>query len=585
MLMRLGKVLRDMKSPDHPVLQFGPFDADLREGQLRKHGIRIRLQAQPFRILDLLLRHPGELVTRDEIRKTVWPENTYVDFENGMNRAMNRLRTALNDNAAVPRYVETVSGRGYRFIAPVRRFSSEPPRKVFPILGVLPIRNLSGQATLEYLCDGLTDELIFELARIPGLRTLARTTMFRFKDSAVDIEKLAKDLHLDAILFSELAVENADAVVLRAELVDSSGAVLCGDRISASLRDLASAKNRIAQIVREKLAPSQRIDVRSSSSSDAYRVYLQGRFYWNRRTKDGFQRAIECFNKAISSDPQFAPAYSGLADVYALLSVSPYCVLRASDAMPKARRLAQQALELDATLASAHATLALVHFYYEWNLQAGEAEFRRAVELDPAGPTIRQWYSLLLMAQNRMEEARSEAAFARSLDPLSPTANSLAGITAYFDRDPKVAVAELASLSEVEPTNAMTWIFLGMGYIGIKALDKAESAFQQSLSVSPENTMALAGLGYAWAKLGQESKVHELLRKLEAMAQERYVPPQVYVFIYLGLEKYDLALEWLERSVDERCDFVVYLGMDPAFDTIRSYPRFQKLLSRLRAGG
>lgn len=560
--------------------RFSDYELDLRNGTLRNRGTPIRLQRQPFRILELLIQNAGNLVSREELRRTLWPADTHVGFEIGLNRAINRLRNALNDVAATPRFIETVAGRGYRFMAEVED-AAATSREMEPIaLGVLPFSNRTGKTELDYLCDGLSEDVHFELARASGLRVMSASTMFQHRESTPD--RLRSDLKLDAVVQGEIRERGAQ-VTLRVELIDcASGALLWGTRIETSLSELQNAKSTIASQVWRTLGIQNAAPKPSRAvSAEAYRLYLQGRFCWNRRTAASMREAISCFEKAIEADPEYAAGYSGIADAYALLGLSPYCALPPKQAMPRAKAAAERALILDPQSAEGHTSLALVQFNYDWDFAAAEESFSRAIELNQSYAAARQWFSLLLIAQGRYAEAREQAALARSLDPMSATANALVGVSLYFAREPRKAQEELRSLLEVEPRSSLAWSFLGMCSIGLKQLDRAEMAFQKALEISPENVTAWAGLGNVWARQGQSERVQAIFQKIDEIEKQRYVPPQVRLFLYLGLGELDKAMNWLERAAEERCDFLVYTDVDPALDPMRGQPRFEKLQTKI----
>lgn len=472
-------------------VRFGVFEVDLRAGELRKQGVRIRLSGQPFQVLAVLLEKPGVVVTREELQKQLWPGDTFVDFDHGLNKAINKLRTALGDSAENPRFVQTVA-RGYRFLAEVRDIESfsvrsldtTPQPNINPAitdplsvvthltesqrsrwhiqwripaalallviaafiawkwsqssnrlpairsLAVLPFESLSNDTSQDFFADGMTDQLITDLGQIGALRVISRTSAMGYKRTNKPLPQIARELNVDAVVEGTV-LRSGDRVRITAQLIEATADKhLWAQSYEGELRETLSLQNQVAQAVAEqvriKLKPQEQAALKSIKpvSPDAYVSYLKGRYFWNRRNADSLNAALAYFNQAIEQDPTYARAYSGLADTYALLGDWQYAVMTPKAALPKAKAAALKALELDNSLGEAHTSLAFCLRSFDWNLDAAEKEFQKAIELNPGYATAHHWYAWHLAIRHRYEEAIAEMKTALSLDPLSLVINA-----------------------------------------------------------------------------------------------------------------------------------------------------------------
>jgi TolB-like protein/DNA-binding winged helix-turn-helix (wHTH) protein len=470
-----------MQANDPPRrLRFGAFEADLRTGQLTKSGSRVRLQDQPFQVLAALLEKPGELVTREELRTRIWPR-AIVDFDHGLNKAISKIRDALGDSGDSPRFVETVARRGYRFLAdvvPVEGIgvaAAAAPAPVSPLsaadahpspwrprparvaalagtglvlvlaaalawflnartesasrirsLAVLPLENLSGDVGQEYFVDGMTDELITRLGQISRLRVISRTSAMMYKGTHKPMPQIANELNVDAVVEGSV-LRSGERVRITAQLI-----VLPADKhiwsesYEGDIGDALALQNRVARTIAEQVrATLNRQEQAALQTSktvrpEAYDAYFRGRYFWNKRTGDGLRKAIEYFTLAIEKDPNFAAAYSGLADAYALSGDWEYGILSPQEAFARSSAAAAKALALDEQLAEAHTSRAFALDLYAWEWEAAESEYRRALALNPGYATAHQWYAWHLMVMGRTPEGIAELRTAESLDPLSP---------------------------------------------------------------------------------------------------------------------------------------------------------------------
>src|SRR5712692_8584923 len=424
-----------------PVIRFGPFEADLRAGELRKHGMKLKLVGQPLEVLAMLLECPGQLVTREELRARLWPTDTFVDFDHGLSAAVNKLRDALSDSAEKPTYVETLPRRGYRFISAVdlpdslglkpavsemrashestvvfgfdlgglrRRLFGEPSAPRIQSIAVLPLENLSQDPEQEYFADGMTDELITKLAQISALRVISRTSAMRYKGTKKSVSEIARELHVDAVV--EGAVMRAgDRVRISAQLIEApTDHHLWAASYERDLRGVLSMQDEVTRAIvseiRVKLTAREQARLANTHPIDpeAYRFYLQGRYYRYKLTPEGLLKATEYFQQALARDPGYALAYAGLADAYDSLAF--FTVLSPLEVMPKAKAAAVKALEIDDNLAEAHVSLGWAGFTYDRDWPAAGRHLERAIVLNPAYPLAHSYYSLYLGALGRSEE-------------------------------------------------------------------------------------------------------------------------------------------------------------------------------------
>jgi len=563
-------------------ITFGAFEFLPSTGELRHRGKRVRLQNQSAELLRALLEHPGELVPREDLRRRIWNDGSFTDFEHGLNRAAHRLRLALGDSTRNPRFVETVPRRGYRFIYPLLAQMPEQKKRI----GVLPFLTSGNDPQSEYMGPSLAERITFALASHPRLQVMAPSTMRMVADRSP--LEAGSALKLDVVLSGRVHPQTA-GLQIRLELLETAtGALLWGVDRTLIFAEIPVIEKEITESLKAVIFPRQpkgRLPDNAIPEHGAYQDYLKGKHLLNQRTVSGINAALEHFERAVKSDAEFALAYSGLADCYALLSISPYCAVRPRDAMPKAKAAATRALELDPDLAEAYASLGLVKLFYEWDRLSAELLFRRALELNPSYSAAHFWFSLLLASVGRFDEALFRGRYAQEIDPLSPAVHSLIAGVHYFKRDPENALRSLDDPGTSAPRHPLTWCFMGMSYIGIKRFERAVECFERAGGFRSEMTPVLAGMGYASSKAGRSEEVKRIFDLLEQQRSSRYIAPQIYVFLHLGLDEHENALSWLERALEERCDFLVYLDVDAAFDPVRDHRRFIALQRSVREAG
>jgi TolB-like protein/Tfp pilus assembly protein PilF len=569
------------------IARFGAFEANLETGELRKQGLKIRLPEQAFQILAMLLERPGEVVGREELQRRLWPRQTFFDFDHGLNKAINRLRDVLSDSAATPRFIETVARRGYRLMVPVsaaespRADASSTPGRVR--LAVLPFENLSGNPEHEFFSDGLTEDMISELGRLNPSRLgiIARTSSMQYKRSVKSIEEIGRELEVEYVLEGSVR-KTENRARISAQLIQVRDQThLWAESYNRELADILQVQHEVAQ----RVAVSLSLELLAKGSKhhppvppDAYEAYLQGRFFWNKGNDRDARTAIQWFERAVERDPKYALAYSGMADCYGRLAW--YGALPPREASPKAKLAATRALQIDDRLGEAHASMALVCFWYEWNWSEAEHEFRRAIELRSNYAPAHNWYAAYLNAMQRFDEAAAEQKIAQELDPLSLTIAMNAADPYYFKREYSLAIQHLECVLKREPNFFPAHYNLGKAYALGGKYQEAIAAFETAVRLSGVEG-ANTALAYAYAQSGQLTKAKTIQRQVEELATTRYVPAPQLVLSSLGLGERSKALTQLENGFEERSYLMIYLKADPIYDSLRSDPAFINLLGRM----
>lgn len=636
--------MQEARQPRGPI-RFGVFELDLRAGELRKNGLRLRLQQQPFEVLAMLLEHPGEVVSREELQKKLWPADTFVDFDHGLNKAINKIRGALGDSAESPRFVETVARRGYRFlaevrgdVAPVRRAAStarqpdpvpqmgdrpdleskfptaehflsptawkilalvlislaaslavwrlhpwKRPSSVIRSLAVLPLESLSSDASQDYFADGMTDELISDLGQISALRVISRTSVMTYKHARKPLPQIARELSVDAVVEGTV-LRSGDRVRITAQLIEAStDKHLWSKSYEGELRDTLALQNEVARNIADQirinLKPQEQAALQKVTvvNQDAYQSYLKGRYFWNKRTADGLSKAIDYFNEAIEKKSDYAEAYAGLADSYALAGDWKYGLIAPKEAYPKAKAAATKAIELDDALGEAHISLAFCLDNFEWDPESAGKEFTRGIELDPGYATGHEWYGWHLAALGQHNEAIAEVQKALQLDPLSSSISTdLAEqflVAHRFDE----AIKQSRSTIMLDPYFAAAHYVLGQALVQKQIYNDAIAELQKAIELSPGSTSFTANLAYTYAVSGMRNKATKILNDLTNQSAGFSNAPEI-AMVYVGLDERDRAMAWLEKGYAER--FSPWVLMRPCFDPLRSDPVFQDLVRR-----
>jgi TolB-like protein/DNA-binding winged helix-turn-helix (wHTH) protein len=616
-----------------PHVRFGAFELDAHTRELRTSGRTLKLQEQPFQVLTLLLEHPGQLVTRDELKARLWASETFVDFDSSINKAVNRLREALQDSAGQPKYIETLPRLGYRLVVPVEsfheatvgehrsvsgshvEFSERTPRKLWVILAtciaaiamaaggawylrsgrtaqieslaVLPFTNVSGDGNTEYLSDGITESLIDNLAHVPQLKVKSRHSVFRYKGKDVDVPKLGKDLGVSALV-SGRVMPRGDSIEVSAELTDvRDNTQVWGQHYSGKRADIILLQQQIAgdigAILRSKLSTSekQRVTKQGTQNPEAYELYLKGRYYWNKRTAADLETAISYFNQAIARDPGYALAYSGLADTYVVL---PAYGRAPTENVMKANAAARKALELDVTLAHPHAVLGSNEVEYEWDFAGGEAEFKKALELDPNDATVHQWYAANVgTISGRWQEALVEINRARQLDPLSAVITENAGDIYVAARQYDEAIVICKKLANENPTFAMAHFCLTGAYYGKRMYPQLIEELKVYGQLSGDRNVSdvASALDQGFRSGGWKGALTKGIEILQAQRKTGYQSAYVIADFYAELGDKEQAFRWLNIAIEERDRRVPGLKTDFDLDPLRSDPRFRELVRKV----
>ncbi len=620
-----------MSSPAHTV-RFGPFHLDLRAAELHHNGAKIKLPEQPFQILAELVEHPGEVVTREELRQRLWRSDTFVDFEHGLNTAVKRLREALGDSAEKPRYIETLPRHGYRLIVPVEKLEraaatgSEPPvhrRKLWPValavvlvalaaglawrqrllerfrpakiesLAVLPLENLSGNPDEEYFADGMTEALITELGKVHALRVISRQSVMHYKGTNKTVPQIAKELNVDAVV-EGAALRTGGKVRITTQLIQANPEHhLWSESYERDLRDVLTLQGDVARAITSeiniKVTAQEHARLASSRpvNPEAYPAaldaYLKGTYSMN-RLGGGVRNVtgISHFHRAIASDPTYAPPYAGLCVAYTHMSFGTG-PLPPAQAFGEMERAAQIALSLDPTLADAHTCLAWVKAFGQWDWSGADIGFRAAIELNRNSAQTHRLYAWYLAAMGRNEGAIAESQQAFDLDPSSPQASYTLSSAYYWARQYEGSAAAARNLEQMDATYPGAQHMLGAVYLQKEQYDEAIRHFRRAITLSGDDVpvWVLAHLAYADARSGNRTEALKLLDQILSASKRTYVSPYAMAYVYTGLDDNDKAFECLERAYIDRVSMMGLLRFDPLFKPLRPDPRFQDLVRRM----
>ena len=653
------------ESPERPrIVRFGTFEADLATRELRKNGVRIKLHGQPFEVLAMLLERPGEAVAREEFRQRLWSTDTFVDFDAGVNTAINRLRDALNDSAENPRFIETLPRRGYRFIAPVepetsykpiahgvpaKPFLSEAVQTAAPVptrihgrrikalslglagvvavlivlsltnlrerllshstpvhinsLAVLPLANLSGDPGQDFFADGMTEALITDLGKISALRVISRTSVVQFKGTKKPLPEIARELNVDALIEGTVS-RSGNHLRITANLLQASPEKhLWAESYESDVGDVLALQGQVAQAIareiRVKLTPEEQKLLGSARPVDpqAHDDYLRGRYLCDKDTRGPIEKGIKYFELAIKEAPADPFGYAGLANCYVLLSWGGDIFvgdLSPAQMMPKAKDAASQALRLDENLAEAHTSLACVEMILNWNWAGAEREFKRAIELNPSYSPAHTWYAHYLAAMGRTDESVAEAKRGLELDPFSEFTMDFSDWAFYLNRRYDLGIEQSHKALELAPE--MPWAHYDLGQVyewtgrhreSIEEYTKAQEMFGLSQS-------RLAELQREYQRSGEKGYWRKTLELCQdASRQPRkfgttsgygwcdYVKDLYIALLHVRLGDVDAAFQSLETAYTKHETELIYLKVDPQWDSVRSDPRFQNLLRRV----
>jgi TolB-like protein/DNA-binding winged helix-turn-helix (wHTH) protein len=609
-------------TPLSDIVRFGIFQLDLKARELHKGGVKVKLQDQPFRVLALLVAQAGQAVTREELRQEIWPTDVYVAFDQGLNNAIKKVRDALGDSADNPRFIETVARHGYRFLAPV---SMVPPRSfaqplrlglrnirnttligliatsllvalaywawhtsAMPagpssqkaILAVLPFDNLSHDPDQDFFSDGLTEEMIAQLGKLnpEQLSVIARGSVVKYKDRSIAVSQIGKELHADYLLQGSVrrAPDHVRITVHLIQVRDQTD--LWAESYDRELKDILALQDSLTRTIANQihitLATEQLTRPARPRQLEpaAYEAYLKGRYYWNKRSAEGLQRASIYFTQAIEKDPTYGAAYSGLADCNSGLTWHGFT--SPAEALPRARAAARKAIEIDQQSAEAHASLALA-LHHGWEWPAAEIEFKRALQCDPRYANAHHWYGDYLSVRGRHDEALLEAKRGLELDPLNLMISTWVALRYYLAGQYDQAIEQSRKTVDLDPNFAAAHLFLGMAFVQKGQHQKALSELQMAATLSGDSPLYLAQIGVAYAVAGKKAEALRILAQLQKISSERYVSPYGLAQVYAALNDRDQTFKWLQIAYDDRAVWMSYLAVDPVFDRFRSDPRFQ----------
>jgi TolB-like protein/DNA-binding winged helix-turn-helix (wHTH) protein len=625
-----------MGSPQAPLalVRFGVFEADLRAGELRRNGVRVRLQDLPFRALTLFLTRPGEVITREEFRQALWPSDVFVDFEQGISSAVMRLRDALGDSADNPIFIQTIERRGYRWIGPILSQTLEPVvqdrapapaaaepesrdftaryeigltthaqkrgsqvglwlavavfavlclagfflgrwRRPTPIssIAVLPFDNLSAPSFNDAFSDGLTDEIAASISHLDGVRVAGRRSAYVFKGKHDDLRDIGSRLNVEAVV--EGSVQRAaDRTHVTVELNRTrDGFTIWSQTYDGTTSDWMQIESQIAGSIAgalaRKLSPK---DAPAAHDPEAHALYLEARYLWNQRNFPAELKSVDLLQQAIARDPNYALAWSALAD--SLIAIGDIEDVDPAAYLPRARDAALKALQLDPSLAEAHAALGMVACHYDYDWPTAEREYTKAFELNPSYASAHQYYALGLMAHGRFAEANAQLDIARRLDPLALIVDVDLALLRKFQRDFDGVIAVSKSILERDPNYQLGYSMLTTGYFCERRWDDWRAA--DAKVPQGEYLRAIAN--------GHPDEIERVLRKLtdEAKAGSRR-PYDVGHYAMLKGDR-SLALDWLEKSYQHHDYWMLFINVDPEYDAIRSDRRFQAIVHRLGVG-
>jgi TolB-like protein len=566
------------------AIRFATFAVDPQSGELRKAGARVKLQEQPLQMLLLLLERPGEVVTREALRKRLWPDGTFVDFEHSLATALKKIRRALGDSAAHPQFIETLPRRGYRFIAALEAGTGEPKT----ILAILPFENLSGDAGQEYLADGMTEELIARLGRLHPQRlgVIARASTVRYKKSTKDVDQIGAELGAAYVLKGALG-RSGRRLRASAELIQVKDRThLWADRWECDATQLQEIQARLARGIAHSLQVSPPPARRSATtgtttaSPAAHSAFLRGRYALNKGTAEGVRNAIEHFVAATSADSGFAVAQAGLA--VALNLADHFRVLPGSHAFPRAKAAALRALQINESLAEAHNALAFARHSFDWNWLEAERAYQRAIALNPNFSTARHWHGFYLGMLGRLEEALAEMRRAQQLNPLSMIIRTHLGLMLYRAGKYDEAVEQLRQTLDMEPDFAAAHYFLSWAYQQKGMYQETIAHLEKALAVSPASPDKIGALGHAHAYFKRKEPARYALEQLRRLAPRRFVSAYDFAIVYVGLGEKEQALDWLDKACEERSfSMLMSLKAEPRLDALRSHRRFHNLVRRV----
>jgi len=552
--------------------RFGAFEVDLEGRRLLKKGKQIPLREQSFQVLAALIDRPGEIVTREELRKRLWSSDTFVDFEVALNSAVSRLRDALGDSADEPSFIETIPKRGYRFVAPI-------PKR--PAVAVMPVVNQTAEAKDEYFSDGLTDELIRVLSRIDGLRVTASSVVFRFKGQRCDARQIGRELGVEAVLEGSIW-RSGDRIRITVNLVGAKdGFNLWAQRFDGNLGDLFTIQDQVCAAVAEALHMrlASQIPKRHPSNAVAYMQYLKAAYLLKRRRPEDIRRAFEYQQEAIRLEPDYAEPYYGAGMFYIVSAV--YGAMPPRTALREAEELVSKGLALDENSTRLHSTLGMLRMF-QWRWAESEQAHKKALSLEPTNEFPHMCYPILCSFLGRHDEAVFHAAKAVELDPLDLMTNfRLVQANCYAGRHEQAVRCGRIAI-QLTPESPYTYFYLALSLVALGSKEEAWEIANTGRKLANGMPLGEGYFGYLAGVTGHTVEARGVVDDLRARREKGYGPALPIAVTYLGLGETAAGFQWLETALAERDPFLGSLMVFPAYNAIRNQPKFRRLAEQLK---
>jgi DNA-binding winged helix-turn-helix (wHTH) protein/Tfp pilus assembly protein PilF len=582
----------EQSKPVKAVYEFGPFRLDQERYLLLRDGNVIQLSPKAFEILHFLVTHRGEVLKKDLLIETIWPD-TFVE-ESNLAQNIFLLRKALGEEKNEHRYIVTLPGVGYRFVAPVKEVActepaaAEAPSHAMASIAVLPFKSIDKGDDDTFLGPGLADALIMRLSSIRNVKVRPTSAVLKYTGIKDDTLLIGRELNVDALLTGVIQRESENVRVSVQLVSVRDGVTLWAEKFDEKFTNIFAIQDSISdQVVRAlelQLSGEERKQMKKSytDSPEAFQLYLKGRYFWNQRTADGLRKALEYAQQAIDLEPTYALAYVGLADAFSLLGAQ-HSVLPPRESFPRARAAALRALEIDPMMAEAYASLGFIDCCFAWNWTAAERNYLKTIALKPNYPTAHHWYGELLTILGRTEEAAAQLQMAQEFDPLSMAINADYAASSYYGRQYDKSEAQLCNLLELNPKFVRAQVLLGKVYTQQGKHAQALDTLQHALTLAPGDHVTLSTLARTQAVAGKEKQARRTLEELKELATRRYLSAGSIALIYTALGENDLAFEWLDKAFQNRDIEMVWLNRDPVFDCLRDDSRFDELVNRVRA--
>lgn len=574
------------------IYEFDSFRVDVVSRRLLCDEQAVRLPTKDFDILLLLVSNRGRVVTKEELIGHVWPDQ-FVE-ENNLTVRISALRKLLGESHSRARYIQTVQGRGYRFVAKVRAVEAvraNQSRSTLPdverplsSLAVLPFGLIAADPHEKYLGQGIADAIITKLGKLKRLRVPPTTAILRYSKSEIDLQEISYKLGVDSVLTGQIQKIDERIRVTVQLTTTERWEVLWAEKFDESFTNIFAVEDRISERVANTLiqglsaGEQKNLTRRYTNNTEAYRYYLEGRYFWNKRTENGFKKGIQCFQQAIKFDPHYALAYAGIALCYNLLS--SYGLLPPSECIPKIKEVAGRALELEETVADAHVALGHVKLMHDWDFPRAEEHLRRATELDPNNPTAYHWYGLYLRVLARFDESVRTLSRAHELDPLSLIIKASIAATYYFAHQYDMAIIKCHEILDLDPNFYIAYGLLGTAYAYRGMYKEGIAATRKAIDIEYDPEV-LANLGFIHTMSGDRAEAIRILTRLKRLSKQRYLSPFNLAVIYSGLGEKEQTFAFLERAFEERALNMMLLKVDQRFDNVCADPRFTDLLQRI----